>query len=175
MIKLTLHLSLIIFISSLSSSLRGDSIPDEPEPSKSREAALNVFLECNCDINYTREEIPYVNYVRDVHEAQVYIRVTRQNTGSGGDRYTYSFQGLSKFEGMNDTLVYTSNPDMTWPVIREEQTNLLKIGLVRYIAKTPFINEVKIVNTSDFKPEVPEDKWNNWVFELRTSPRFNAE
>ncbi len=37
-----------------------------------------------CDMNYIRQEMPYINYVRDVKEAQVYMLVTRQSTGSGG-------------------------------------------------------------------------------------------
>ncbi len=29
-----------------------------------RRAAVRIFLDCNdCDMNYTRQEIPYVNYV----------------------------------------------------------------------------------------------------------------
>jgi hypothetical protein len=151
----------------------GNTLPDEPSPVE--RTSLNVFLECNCDMNYTREEIPYVNYVRDVREAQVYVRVTSQNTGSGGEEYTYSFQGLDKFLGMNDTLVFASNPDMTGTVVREQQTNLLKMGLVRYIARTPIINEINLVHNGDFTAPEIVDKWNNWVFEIRTSPRFNAE
>ena len=43
--------------------------------------AVRVFIDCaRCDINYIRQEIPYVNYVRDVREAQVYILET-------GDRF----------------------------------------------------------------------------------------
>ena len=39
-----------------------------------RQNAIRVFIDCAyCDINYIRDEIPYVNYVRDVREAQVYI------------------------------------------------------------------------------------------------------
>jgi hypothetical protein len=42
-----------------------------------REDAVTVFIDCaRCDINYIRQEIPYVNYVRDVREAQVYILET---------------------------------------------------------------------------------------------------
>ena len=50
----------------------------------SRINAVKIFLDCrDCDMNYTRQEIPYINYVRDVKEAEVYILVTNQNTGSG--------------------------------------------------------------------------------------------
>ena len=47
-----------------------------------REDAIRVFIDCfYCDMNFVREEIPYVNYVRDVKEAQVYILETSETTG----------------------------------------------------------------------------------------------
>jgi len=141
-----------------------------------RKGALKIFLDCRtCDMNYTREEIPYVNYVRDVKEAEVYILVTTQNSGSGGNMYTYTFTGQFRFRGMNDTLTFSSNPDMTSTQIREKRTELLKMGLMRYVAKTPLAGEIEIRHNQKLQSEEVVDKWNNWVFEIQTSPRFNAE
>lgn len=141
-----------------------------------RKGALRLFIDCrSCDMNYTREEIPYVNYVRDTHEAQVYLLVTDQNAGSGGQQYTLTYEGLAEFKGMNDTLIYTSNPDETYTIVREKKTNLMKMGLMRYVAKTPVFNEIEIRNNTSLRQAEVIDKWNNWVFELQTSPRFNSE
>jgi hypothetical protein len=141
-----------------------------------RRSALNFFLDCrSCDLNYTRQEIPFVNYVRDTHEAEVYLLISSQNAGSGGNQYTFFFQGLGKFEGMNDTLVYTSSPDETNSVIREKKTNLMKIGLMRYVAHTPVFSEIEIKNNSNLKQKELIDRWDNWVFELQTNPHFSAE
>ena len=50
---------------------------DTGKDSLLRERAVKLFIECfYCDINYIRQEIPYVNYVRDVKEAQVYLLET---------------------------------------------------------------------------------------------------
>lgn len=138
--------------------------------------ALKFFIDCrSCDMNYTRQEIPYVNYVRDTREAEVYLLVTNQGTGSGGNRYTFAFQGLGKYTGKDDTLTYTSNPDETSAIIREKKTHMIKMGLMRYVARTPLFDEVDIKNNGDRKQHEDDDKWNNWVFMLQTSPRFNAE
>jgi len=94
--------------------------------------ALKVFMDCRCDMDYIRQQIPYVNYVRDVKEAEVYVLVTSQNAGSGGNRFTFNYQGLKQFAGLNDTLVYTSSPDMTSAEVRENQVDMLKAGLIRY-------------------------------------------
>ena len=45
-----------------------------------RKDALNMFMETS---DYLRKEIPYVNYVRDIKDAGVYIISTVQQTGSG--------------------------------------------------------------------------------------------
>lgn len=170
-------ISKAIFLSSVIShlALTGYGQLQEEQSVISRTGALKVFLDCRCDINYIREEIPFINYVRDVTEAQVYIRLTSQNTASGGNQYTFSFQGLSEFKGINDTLVHTAYPDETSAMIREAQVDVLKIGLMRYISHTPMRREIDIRYTEGLKSEEVVDKWKNWVIDLQTSPRFSAE
>ncbi len=146
------------------------------EPDSLRKNAVRLFIDCQrCDMDYIRREIPYVNYVRDVKEAQVYVLETRQSTGSGGSKYTFNFLGQEKFEGMNDTLVYASRPDDTRDFTREGRTQMLRMGLMRYVAKTPIFEEVQIRHTGRSVSEEVIDKWNYWVFELETRPRFELE
>jgi len=103
-----------------------------------RQNAIRVFIDCaRCDMNYIRDEIPYVNYVRDVKEAQVYILETSDQTGSGGRKYTFAFVGQMEFEGKNDTLVYSSRPDDPRDIRRIWRTQMLKMGLMPYVARTP--------------------------------------
>jgi hypothetical protein len=152
------------------------SVVPDLRPDTSRNNAVRIFLDCrNCDMNYTRQEIPYVNYVRDYREAQVYVNVTTQAAGNGGNLYTYTFTGQRDFAGMNDTVTLSTSPDMTGPVIREKRTNILKMGLMRYIARTPLANEIRISHNPTLEAEPVEDNWNNWVFEISSSPRFEAE
>ena len=137
---------------------------------------MRVFIDCDyCDINYIREEIPYVNYVRDVKEAQVYILETRESTGSGGRKYTYVFLGQEEFEGMNDTLEYSSRPDDSRDYVRIWRTQMLKMGLMRYVARTPLYSEVSIDHTENMVQQEVVDRWNNWVFEVEAEPNFDGE
>lgn len=146
------------------------------EPDSMRKNAVRLFIDCRfCDMDHIRREIPYVNYVRDTEDAQVYILETRQSTGSGGREYTFTFLGQNKFKGMNDTLVYASRPDDTRDHTREGRTQMLKMGLMRYVAKTPIFEEVQIRHTGRSVPEEVIDKWNDWVFKLETRPRFELE
>jgi hypothetical protein len=163
--------SLLIFFFSVY-----NSFSQEDTTRTIREDAVQVYIDCErCDMDHIRREIPYVNYVRDVREAQLYLRESRQTTGSGGSEYSYFFVGQKKFEGMGDTLVYTSGPNDTDAEIRAGRTNMMKMGLMRYVARTPVYKEVNIKYDGDAEVETVIDKWNNWVFEIETSPRFESE
>ncbi|MBN2482230.1 MAG: hypothetical protein JXB19_10840 [Bacteroidales bacterium] len=149
-----------------------------PPADTTRKNAIRLFIDCQtCDMNYIREEMPYINYVRDVKESQVYLLVTRQSTGSGGTGYSLLFEGEGEFAGMKDTLTYNSRPDDTQNTTRAGLTKVMSAGLMRYVAKTPIINEVNISyqGIRQESPEQLEDKWNYWVFELQTMPRFDLE
>ena len=58
-----------------------------------RKDALNVFMNAS---DYLRKEIPYVNYVRDIKDAGVYIISTNQTTGSGGSEFSYFLVGQNE-------------------------------------------------------------------------------
>jgi hypothetical protein len=126
-----------------------------------RKDALNVFMETS---DYIRKEIPYVNYVRDIKDAGVYIISTRERTGSGGYEYTYFMVGQNQNAGMADTLRFVTSPDETQDEIRIKEVNTLKMGLMRYVAKTPLSKYMKISFTEPMSETVSTDKWNSWVF-----------
>lgn len=171
MINTKLFCFLLISFAFVSISYSQEGLPDNL-----RDEAVHIFIDCErCDMNHIRREIPYVNYVRDVKEAELYIRETRQTTGSGGREYSYFFSGQEKFEGMNDTLVYTSGPNDTDEEIREGRTDMMKMGMMRYVARTPVSKEVNISYFGDSEAKYITDRWNNWIFEIETSPRFESE
>jgi hypothetical protein len=167
---------LLLIITTIILPLNILSQEDQSVADTIRAGAVKIFLDCqDCDMNYTRQEIPYINYVRDVREAEVFILVTQQNAGSGGEQFTFTFQGQGKFKGLNDTLTYTSSPDQTSTIIREKRTNMLKMGLMRYVAKTPLFHQIDIRHNKELESEEVIDKWNNWVFELSTEPQYQSE
>jgi len=141
-----------------------------------RHNAVRVFIDCwHCDMDYIRREIPYINYVRDVKEAQVYVLRTTQSTGSGGTEYTFTYIGQEEFEGMNDTLVYHSNPDETRDHIREGTTKMLSMGLMRYVARTPLFDAIEINHPGITEEAEVVDKWDYWVFEIDFDPELEME
>ncbi len=129
-----------------------------------RQGALNVFMEAN---DYIRKEINYVNYVRDIKDAGVYIISTSQSTGSGGREFTFFLVGQNENEGMRDTISFVTTFDETEDERRIKMVRTLKMGLMRYVAKTPLAEYMKIIFTEPLSETVSSDKWDSWVF--RTS------
>lgn len=142
------------------------------EPDSLRKDALKVFMQAN---DYIRSEIPFVNYVRDIKEAQLYIISTNQRTGSGGMEFTYFLIGQHEFAGIRDTLVFTTSPDDTFEFRRQKEVNLLKMGLMRYMLKTPLARYFTINFTAPVRQEVTEDPWNSWVFRTRVNGFLNGQ
>ncbi|HEX7493428.1 MAG TPA: hypothetical protein VF346_04340 [Bacteroidales bacterium] len=126
-----------------------------------RKDALNVFMSAS---DYIRKEIPYVNYVRDIKEADVYILSTSQGTGSGGQMFTYFLVGQNKNGGMYDTLSFVTTPDETQDETRIKEVRTLKMGLMRYVAKTPLSKYMTIGFSEPLSETVSTDKWDSWVF-----------
>jgi hypothetical protein len=169
-------LTVLIFLVILFFTQDGFAQDEVTKSDTLRKSAVKIFLDCqNCDMNYTREQISFANFVRDVKEAHVFIIITEQRAGSGGTQYTFTYQGLQDFKGVNDTLSYTSNPDETSTIIREKITNMLQIGLMKYVARTPLFNQIEIRHNADLERQEVVDKWNYWVFALSTQPQYQAE
>jgi hypothetical protein len=137
-----------------------------------RKDALNVFMSAS---DYIRKEIPYVNYVRDIKDAGVYIISTIQRTGSGGSEFTYFLVGQNENAGMRDTISFVTSPDETQDETRIKEVRTLKMGLMRYIAKTPLSKYMNISFTEPLSEKVSTDKWNSWVFKSSIYGFLQAE
>jgi hypothetical protein len=137
-----------------------------------RKDALNVFMEAT---DYIRKEIPYVNYVRDIKDAGVYIISTTQRTGSGGYEHTYFLVGQKENAGMSDTISFVSSPDETRDEIRIKEVRTLKMGLMRYVAKTPLSKYMNISFSEPLSETVSSDKWNSWVYRAQIYGYLNGE
>jgi len=142
-------------------------VQQEANIAEFKQKAPKVFIDCeNCDHDYIRTEIPFVNYVRDRKEADVHVLITTQPTGSGGTEYTLSFIGQGLFEGTNNVLVYASNTTDTDEEIRRGYVAVLKMGLVPYTARTPIRELLSVSFREKVKPTDVVDPWKFWVFSL---------
>ncbi|PLX12204.1 MAG: hypothetical protein C0594_02735, partial [Marinilabiliales bacterium] len=144
----------------------------------SRNDAPNLYLDCTmCDKEYMINKMPYINFVRDLDDADVKIVVTVQSTGSGGKEYSIFLVGQKEFNFMNDIQKFNSNPDDTDEKIREGITRIIGLSMMRYIAKTPFAETIDIQFTSSNTEDVQDvsDHWDSWVFDIELGAWANGE
>ncbi len=142
-----------------------------------KENAPSVFINCwFCDLNFIKEQIHIVNYVNDRKDADINILFTAEQTGSGGYQCTAIFYGQNSFEGKNDTLKFSTLPNESENVIREKTVEILKLGLVSYVTKSPIAGKIIISFKPPEKVEAKEeDPWDFWVFNLGLNGYFNGE
>ena len=142
-------------------------------PATQAGSALRVFVDnCPCSLDYLRTEITYVDYVRDRADADVHVLFGYQGTGSGGTAFTLYFIGLRGFAGTADTLAFATQPNSTEDQDRQEVVRYLKMGLMRFVARTPAADRIRItlapLTAARPGSQAPaNDPWNFWVF--RTS------
>src|SRR6059036_474224 len=143
-----------------------------------QDSALRVFLDCpnsNCDFDYYRTEITFVNWVRDRQLAQVHVLVTAQQTG-GGQEYTLTFIGLERFAGAEDTLHYLSHAADTQDDVRKGLGQVLRLGLVRFAARTPVAPHLEITYSAPAQTAAAvKDRWNFWVMNVGLSSFLRGE
>ena len=138
---------------------------------------ISVFLDCQvCDNNFIRQQIDFVNYVRDPTLGQVHLFINPQGTGSGGRTFTLSFIGKGKYEGINNKLTYTSLQTYTKDEERKGLNSIIQLGLVPYVAHTSMAENLVISISGNKLDQTPEeDSWNNWIFEVYGGINFDKE
>lgn len=146
-----------------------------------RQGALRLFLDCDwCDETFLRTEITFVDYVRDRKDADVHALVTTQQTGGGGTEYTFKFIGLGRFLNVEQSLRHVVPQTATSDERRRSVADVLKRGLVRYVADTPLGARLKITFAADAaeksgQADPKKDPWNLWVFRTSFGGSVNGE
>lgn len=154
------------------------SSPDTTKNDLIRLCAPKLFLDCStCDQQYYRQEINYINFVRDRRLANVYVLVRTINTGSGGIEFTLEFIGQNEFKELNDTLQYVAPANQANAITREALRDKIKIGVLPYVIKTPLCEKLIYSIESEQKDmdvNQVKDKWNFWTFNISSNSWGNG-
>lgn len=154
-------------INELNESVAQKITPQEGEIDRTEieKNAVKIFLDVpGMYHSYIKMEIPFVNYVRDRKQAQVHVLLTTQRTASGGTEHTITLIGQGNFNNVSDTLVCITKEEDTEEIVRSKIVRVLKMGLVRYVAKTPLADNISISFDQKTNPAAAVDKWDYWVF-----------
>lgn len=151
-------------------------LPPKPCLASSQQEAPKVFLDCaDCDENYIRSEITFVNYVRRREQADLHILVTTQQAGNGGRQYALDFIGQGPFAGLKDNLRFVTKPSESEDMIRRSMVSRIKMGLVRYMAQTALAEHLDINFEMPQNTQTSSDPWKNWVFTTEIDAALDGE
>jgi hypothetical protein len=127
---------------------------------------IKLYFACdNCDFDFIRKEISFVDYVRDQAQADVHCYVVRENAANSGSRYTFLFLGHHAFENVNDTLQFLLQASNSSDDFRNEVVHTLHLGLTRYVSHSPQASLLALsCKTADTMTTPPADPWDSWVF-----------
>lgn len=176
--KLPALLAGVLVTAILAVPLLAQAPPDSGRASE----PLRVYVDCQrlyCDLDFLRTEIAWVSYVRDRTVADAHVLITRQGTGGGGNEYTLTFFGQRQFAGLSDTLRYVAPPAASDDAVRRGLAGMLKLGLVRFAARSELASRVQIsvsAPSAQAAPAAPlHDPWNFWVVRTRANGYFNGQ
>jgi hypothetical protein len=150
---------------------------------QARPAAVNVFLDCNthgCDSEHFRNEIEFVNWVRDRTVADVHLLITGEMSGSGMV-HQLAFIGLRTFAGDSMRSSAAISSVMTQSEARDVLTNRIAQGLLHYASRTEAGDRIRITYETDdeegpTRGAVPlNDPWNFWVFSMNLNGSTDGE
>lgn len=144
-------------------------------------APLKLFMDCwECDSEFLRQNLRFVDYVRDRVGADLHVLVTSQSTGGGGTSWTLRLIGLGRFEGQDRTSVFSTPSTATPDERRREFTRRLRLALAGYAASTASGRDLNVT----FSPPAAStataqalvrDPWKSWVFRLSGNGSFSGE
>jgi hypothetical protein len=169
----------------------GEAAAQEAEPEARQEAASstlpNVFFDCNgrnCDSQYFRTEIDWVNWVRDRKDSDVHLLMTNQATGAGGREYQLDFIGVGEQESYEDQLRFQTLPTDTDREALDGIANAIGIGLARFSNEAGFRDIVRLAGAQPpgidpaervVSAQEVDDPWNLWVFRVNGSANLDGE
>jgi hypothetical protein len=143
----------------------------------SQNEKVKVYLNCNCDSTFIKQNTLFLDYVRDRTLSDIEVFVFDIANASGGRNYTFEFQGKNEFQEKKNQLHLDVQQNLTLKEKREVLLQAYKLGLVYLLQDTDLQNQISVqYNNKNPEPSKnSKDPWKNWVFELSGSFNFEDE
>ncbi len=174
-------MTLVFFLLSLLACLAVPVVVAAQTGAPSSRDAVKVFIDCvnvYCDSDFFRTDIDFVDHVRDRKDADVHVMITEDSTGGGGSKYTVSFIGQKRYAGIDHLLEYVAAAGSTEDETRKGLSNVLKMGLIHYVAQTDLASQIQITRSrpkAATQPVATRDPWNYWFFRASLNGSISGE
>lgn len=141
---------------------------------------LRVFLDCSdCFQEFLRDEIDWVDFVRQAQDADIHLLSSSNSTGGGGREVVLRFVGVGRLEGVSHEHRALSLPNEPENLRRQTILRTVTIGLLDSLAHLgpPGVEvTVEALRGAAAAGAVPSrDPWNLWFFRVSASASINAE
>ncbi|MGE0159861.1 MAG: hypothetical protein AB7T31_10665 [Gemmatimonadales bacterium] len=153
--------------------------------------APRVFLDCRspeCDQTYYRTEIPWVSWVRDQADADVYVIMTSQQTGGGGREYLLDLEGRGANQDFQHSARYRAGGTDTQRESLDGIALTLGLALGQFATQAGYRELVEVTPLRTSEEGVGEgaptglvaasevtDPWNLWVFRVASNGSYQGE
>ena len=140
---------------------------------------VRVYLDCfECFPEYLRDQIDWVDFVREPQEASVHLLASSRQTGGGGREVVLRFVGRERFQGHDHDLRAITLSGDTEDTRREVVLRTVIIGLLDYAAHDglPTGIDLRVETEPASRSVAPvDDPWDFWVFEVGLQASLEAE
>lgn len=139
---------------------------------------LRVFLDCDCFEEYIREQLTWVDFVRQPQDADVQVLSTQRETGGGGLEVALRFAGRGRFDSISNELRVLSESFEPEAIRRAKVLKVISIGLLGFVARDGVTEGFELTVRSaaaSRQPATASDPWNLWVFSLGVGASLDAE
>lgn len=139
----------------------------------------SLYLNCpktRCYYEFLASELSTFSFTRDLEAADIQLLVTSNGNPSGITYFLY-FEGNNQLKGKTDTVSFSIRQDATDDIIRNRLLNAISHGIVHFLPPSQVVELAKVnfVKQKNKKTTPKVDKWNNWIFGLGGSGRFEGE
>lgn len=151
----------------------------EPERPGRVSSRLRVFLDCNCFGDFLRDEITWVDFVRQAQDADVHLLSSERQTGGGGRELVLRFVGQGRFDAVTTELRVISEIAAPESEQRAQVLRTVIVGLLNFAARDSLPPGLDVtVRPPAATPQLAapaDDIWNLWVFAVSTGAALEAE
>lgn len=138
---------------------------------------IKLFTDCNCEKSYIRQEIGFINHVRDQALANVKLFIY-DIANSSGRTYMMEFEGVGSYKDILEKMTYETTATMTGDEIRKGLVEKIKSGLLVYIMVSDLADKITYTvseGTGQIQEIDFDDPWNNWLFEVYGEAELDKE
>lgn len=153
----------------------GASAQTDKSLDEARRPPVRVFIDSPAiPVAILEKGLTFLTPVRSPADAQLLVEISSPGPGVE-PAVTIKITGSAEFAGIADTLTVPVRPGRSPDDTAQDVVRVLRLGLVRFAAKTSAVSRLRVVFEDAVKPTQVSDPWRFWVFNVGLNAFLNGE